>query len=122
MFDFFVVCRRNFCMLDPGTKAWVLSTIGKLMSQMGQPVGHSMRDVLEKYVTAVDVESRQVSTLCGMPYIPPQLHRTRACILSVFHMGSTYAQKCSSLNALSTLIDVTKCSQKSQHKLPGRSC
>lgn len=81
-------------MLDPGTKAWVLSAIGKLMSQMGQPMG-SMRDVLEKYATAVDVELRQVSTLRGMAYISTQLHRTRACILSVFHMGSTYAQKCS---------------------------
>ena len=49
-------------MLDPGTKAWVVSAIGKLMSQMGQPVG-SMRDVLEKYASAVDVELRQVSTL-----------------------------------------------------------
>ncbi|XP_015753041.1 PREDICTED: AP-4 complex subunit epsilon-1-like [Acropora digitifera] len=45
---------------DPGTKAWVLSAIGKLMSQMGQPVG-SMRDVLEKYASAVDVELRQRS-------------------------------------------------------------
>ncbi|KAK2565268.1 AP-4 complex subunit epsilon-1 [Acropora cervicornis] len=44
---------------DPGTKAWVLSVIGKLMSQMGQLVG-SMRDVLEKYASAVDVELRQV--------------------------------------------------------------
>ena len=83
---------------------------------------YCMGDVLEKYATAVGVELRQVSTLCGMAYIPPRLHRTRACILSVFHMGSTYAQKCSSLNALSTLIDVTKCSQKSQHKPPGLSC
>ena len=55
-------------MLDPGTKAWVVSAIGKLMSQMGQPVG-SMRDVLEKYASAVDVELRQVSTLYGMAYI-----------------------------------------------------
>ena len=84
-----------FCMLDPGTKAWVLSAIGKLMSQMGQPVSHSMRDVIEKYATAVNVELRQVSTLCGMAYISTQLHRTRVCILSVLHMGSTYAQKCS---------------------------
>ncbi|XP_067037313.1 AP-4 complex subunit epsilon-1-like isoform X2 [Acropora muricata] len=45
---------------DPGTKAWVVSAIGKLMSQMGQPVG-SMRDVLEKNASAVDVELRQRS-------------------------------------------------------------
>lgn len=63
-------------MLDPGTKAWVVSAIGKLMSQMGQPVG-SMRDVLEKYASAVDVELRQVSTLCGMAYISTRLNRTR---------------------------------------------
>ena len=50
----------SFCALDPSTKGWVLSAIGKLTSQMGQLLGNT-RDVLEKYRNVVDVDLRQVS-------------------------------------------------------------
>ena len=39
-----------------------MSAIGKLTSQMGQ-LQDNTRDVLEKHVTGVDVELRQVSEL-----------------------------------------------------------
>ena len=44
---------------DPSTKPWVVSAIGKVTSQMGQLL-ESTRDVLEKHVSGVDVELRQV--------------------------------------------------------------
>ena len=46
--------------VDLCTMGWVISAIGKLTSQVGQ-LHESTRDVLEKHVTGVDVELRQVS-------------------------------------------------------------
>ena len=44
---------------DPSTKPWVVSAIGKVTSQMGQLL-ESTREVLEKHLSGVDVELRQV--------------------------------------------------------------
>ena len=52
-----------FFYLDPSTKGWVISAIAKVTSQLGQLLG-STRDVLEKYLTGVDVELRQASVFC----------------------------------------------------------
>ena len=46
--------------LDPSTKGWIVTAIGKLTSQLGQ-LNDGTRNVLEKHVTATDVELRQVS-------------------------------------------------------------
>lgn len=44
---------------DPSTKPWVVSAIGKVTCQMGQLL-ESTREVLEKHLSGVDVELRQV--------------------------------------------------------------
>ena len=46
--------------LDPSTKSWIVTAIGKLTSQIGQ-LNDGTRNVLEKHVTGTDVELRQVS-------------------------------------------------------------
>lgn len=46
--------------LDPSTKGWIVTAIGKLASQIGQ-LNDDTRNVLEKHVTGTDVELRQVS-------------------------------------------------------------
>ena len=59
----FVALRSNKALtvliLDPSTKGWIVTAVGKLTSQIGQ-LYDSTRDVLEKHVTDVDVELRQV--------------------------------------------------------------
>ena len=54
-----IVTVRWLQLTDPSTKPWVVSAIGKVTSQMGQLL-ESTRDVLEKHVSGVDVELRQV--------------------------------------------------------------
>lgn len=46
--------------LDPSTKGWIVTAIGKLASQIGQ-LYDDTRSVLEKHVAGTDVELRQVS-------------------------------------------------------------
>ncbi|XP_022795045.1 AP-4 complex subunit epsilon-like [Stylophora pistillata] len=43
---------------DPSTKAWIVTAVGKLTSQVGQMCA-TTRDWLEKHVSGVDVELRQ---------------------------------------------------------------
>ena len=45
--------------VDPRTKAWIVTAVGKLTSQVGQ-MRATTRDWLEKHVSGVDVELRQV--------------------------------------------------------------
>lgn len=46
--------------LDPSTKAWIITAVGKLTSQIGQ-LQDGTKNVLEKHTSGVDVELRQVS-------------------------------------------------------------
>ena len=46
--------------LDPSTKAWIITAVGKLTSQIGQ-LQDGTKNVLEKQTSGVDVELRQVS-------------------------------------------------------------
>ena len=52
----FIVCHY----LDPSTRGWIVTAIGKLASQIG-PLDDGTRNMLEKHVTGTDVELRQVS-------------------------------------------------------------
>lgn len=45
--------------VDPSTKAWIVTAVGKLTSQIGQ-MHAATRDMLEKHMGVVDVELRQV--------------------------------------------------------------
>lgn len=45
--------------VDPSTKAWIVTAVGKLTSQIGQ-MHAATRDMLEKHMGGVDVELRQV--------------------------------------------------------------
>lgn len=45
--------------VDPSTKAWIVTAVGKLTSRIGQ-MHAATRDMLEKHMGGVDVELRQV--------------------------------------------------------------
>ena len=56
-------CKNDFKIfrdLDPSTRGWIATAIGKLTSQIGQ-LDDGTKTVLETHVIGTDVELRQVS-------------------------------------------------------------